>query len=407
MALPVAAVLWCVAALLVAGVARGRRRARGPPGARDLRGRAGGVRRRAESPRWRSWSPAAAPPLTLPLGLPWLGAHFRLDALAAFFLGVVNLGGAAASLYGLGYGRHEPAPHRVLPFFPAFLAAMNLVVLADDAFTFLLSWEFMSLDLLGARGRAPPGPGQCPRRLHLPGDGELRHARAAAGLRPARRAGRRLRLRCDPRRGPWPRHRGAGAGAGAARRRLEGGPRAAPRLAAARPSGRAEPRLGADERRDDQGRGLRLRADRLRPAGRAQLVGEHGGPGARRRHRRARRAVRADAARPEAPAGLPHGREHRHHLYRPRPRARLPGQRHEPGRGAGADRGAVPRAQPLAVQEPPVLRRGRGADRDRRARHGAPGRPDPPHARRPASRSWSAASRSPPCRRSTASSPSG
>ncbi|TIT45552.1 MAG: hydrogenase 4 subunit B, partial [Mesorhizobium sp.] len=36
-------------------------------------------------------------------------------------------------------------PHRVLPFFPAFLAAMNLVVMADDAFTFLLSWEFMSL----------------------------------------------------------------------------------------------------------------------------------------------------------------------------------------------------------------------------------------------------------------------
>ena len=28
---------------------------------------------------------------------------------------------------------------------PAFLGAMNLVVLADDAFVFLLSWEFMSL----------------------------------------------------------------------------------------------------------------------------------------------------------------------------------------------------------------------------------------------------------------------
>ncbi len=88
---------------------------------------------------------AAAPGLTLPLGLPWLGAHFRMDALAAFFLVVVNLGGAAASLFALGYGRHEPAPQRVLPFYPAFLAGMNLVVLADDAFTFLLSWEFMSL----------------------------------------------------------------------------------------------------------------------------------------------------------------------------------------------------------------------------------------------------------------------
>jgi len=87
-------------------------------------------------------APASA---TLPLGLPWIGAHFRIDRLTAFFLTVVNLGGGLASLYGLGYGRHEHAPGRVLPFFPAFLAGMNLVVLADDAFTFLLSWEFMSL----------------------------------------------------------------------------------------------------------------------------------------------------------------------------------------------------------------------------------------------------------------------
>jgi hydrogenase-4 component B len=83
--------------------------------------------------------------LTLPLGLPWIGAHFRMDALAAFFLAVVDLGAAAASLFALGYGQHEEAPQRVLPFYPAFLAGMNLVVLADDAFAFLVSWEFMSL----------------------------------------------------------------------------------------------------------------------------------------------------------------------------------------------------------------------------------------------------------------------
>jgi formate hydrogenlyase subunit 3/multisubunit Na+/H+ antiporter MnhD subunit len=82
---------------------------------------------------------------TLPLGIPWLDAHLRLDPLAAFFLVVVDLGGAAASLYAIGYGRHEPFPRRVLPFFPAFLAAMNLVVLAADAFTFLFAWELMSL----------------------------------------------------------------------------------------------------------------------------------------------------------------------------------------------------------------------------------------------------------------------
>src|SRR5258708_289847 len=65
---------------------------------------------------------------------------------------------ATASLYGLGYGRHEEAPGRVLPFFPAFLAGMNLVVLADDAFTFLFIWEFMSLSswaLVMAHHRRP------------------------------------------------------------------------------------------------------------------------------------------------------------------------------------------------------------------------------------------------------------
>jgi hydrogenase-4 component B len=95
---------------------------------------------------------------TLPLGVPWLGAHFRLDALSAFFLAVVDLGAASASLFALGYGEHERTPERVLPFYPAFLAGMTLVVIADDAFTFLVSWEFMSLSswaLVMAHHRIP------------------------------------------------------------------------------------------------------------------------------------------------------------------------------------------------------------------------------------------------------------
>ena len=94
---------------------------------------------------WLVGGKANASEMTLPIGLPWLGAHFRLDVLASFFLVVVNLGGASASLYGLGYGPHDAAPQRVLPFFPSFLAGMNLVVLADDAFSYLVCWEFMSL----------------------------------------------------------------------------------------------------------------------------------------------------------------------------------------------------------------------------------------------------------------------
>src|SRR5258708_33605248 len=66
--------------------------------------------------RWLLGDTANATDLTLPVGLPWLGGHFRLDALASFFLVVVNLGGAAASLYGLGYGRPLSAPHPGRPF---------------------------------------------------------------------------------------------------------------------------------------------------------------------------------------------------------------------------------------------------------------------------------------------------
>jgi formate hydrogenlyase subunit 3/multisubunit Na+/H+ antiporter MnhD subunit len=45
--------------------------------------------------------------ISLPLGLPWIGTRFRIDALSAFFLVIVNLGGSAASLYGLGDGGSE------------------------------------------------------------------------------------------------------------------------------------------------------------------------------------------------------------------------------------------------------------------------------------------------------------
>jgi hydrogenase-4 component B len=83
--------------------------------------------------------------LLLPIGLPWVGANFAIDGLSALFLAVTNLGGATASLFALGYGQHEKAPGRVLPFYPAFLASMNLVVIAADAYTFLFVWELMSL----------------------------------------------------------------------------------------------------------------------------------------------------------------------------------------------------------------------------------------------------------------------
>lgn len=81
---------------------------------------------------------------TLPLGLMQTGLHFHLDALSAFFGLIVNLGVLAASLYAVGLKREERSP-RVEPFFPIFAAAMNVVLIADDAFSFLFFWELMSL----------------------------------------------------------------------------------------------------------------------------------------------------------------------------------------------------------------------------------------------------------------------
>ncbi|GBD43335.1 Hydrogenase-4 component B [bacterium HR40] len=90
-----------------------------------------------------SGSPPAA--VVLPLGLPWIGAHLRLDPLAAWFLLVLHLGSAAASLFALGYDAEPPRPRAVLPAYAGFLAAMNVVPLAADAFSFLFAWEAMSL----------------------------------------------------------------------------------------------------------------------------------------------------------------------------------------------------------------------------------------------------------------------
>ncbi|MTJ81150.1 MAG: hydrogenase 4 subunit B [Telmatospirillum sp.] len=87
----------------------------------------------------------AVPAVVLPFGLPWLKAHFRLDSLSAFFLVAVNFPAALASLFGIAYGSHVPEPRRVTPLFPLFLFAMNGVLVADDAFVFLVSWEAMSL----------------------------------------------------------------------------------------------------------------------------------------------------------------------------------------------------------------------------------------------------------------------
>ena len=86
---------------------------------------------------------------TLPFGLPWLSWHIRLDPLSGFFLCVLGLPLIAVSLYGPGYVREfERGKHSLAAlglFTGLFVAGMELVLLADDAFLFMIAWELMSV----------------------------------------------------------------------------------------------------------------------------------------------------------------------------------------------------------------------------------------------------------------------
>ena len=83
----------------------------------------------------------------LPIGLPDLPFHLRLDSLAAFFLLVIGGVGAGVSVFAAGYFRQgEGTPPGLLCFlYHLFLASMVMVVLADDAYAFMVAWETMAL----------------------------------------------------------------------------------------------------------------------------------------------------------------------------------------------------------------------------------------------------------------------
>ena len=85
----------------------------------------------------------------LPLGLPWLPWHVRLDALSGFFLCVVGVVSFAVGLYAPGYlrgfERGNDSLRALGGFTGLFLSGMLLVILADDAFMFMVAWELMSL----------------------------------------------------------------------------------------------------------------------------------------------------------------------------------------------------------------------------------------------------------------------
>ncbi|HMH16982.1 MAG TPA: hydrogenase 4 subunit B, partial [Burkholderiales bacterium] len=91
------------------------------------------------------WLPAQS--MTLPLGLPGLPFHLRIDPLAGFFLMLLGSVSAGISVYAAGYFREEPSGRLALITFQyhVFLSSMAFVLLADDAYMFMVAWETMAL----------------------------------------------------------------------------------------------------------------------------------------------------------------------------------------------------------------------------------------------------------------------
>lgn len=80
--------------------------------------------------------------------LPLTGVALRLDGLGAFFLVVVGLVGCASAIYAFGYSAQYAGRYSlrlVGVMFNLLLLALSLQVMADNALTFLVLWEAMSL----------------------------------------------------------------------------------------------------------------------------------------------------------------------------------------------------------------------------------------------------------------------
>ncbi|MDE2119395.1 MAG: hydrogenase 4 subunit B [Betaproteobacteria bacterium] len=84
---------------------------------------------------------------SLALGASGLVLRWRLDALSGFFLLLIGASSLGSSVFASGYFRDGEGapPGQIACLYHLFLAAMALVVLAADAFGFLLAWELMAV----------------------------------------------------------------------------------------------------------------------------------------------------------------------------------------------------------------------------------------------------------------------
>ncbi len=90
---------------------------------------------------------APAERAVLRIGLPDLPMHLRRDALSSFFLLLLGAASAGISVFAAGYFRRgEGTDAGVLCLqYHLFLASIAFVLLADDAYAFMVAWETMAL----------------------------------------------------------------------------------------------------------------------------------------------------------------------------------------------------------------------------------------------------------------------
>ncbi len=85
--------------------------------------------------------------LELALGLPGSPCRLRLDALSGTFLVLLGVTSAGISIFSSGYFRKGDgaSPGLLCLQFHVFLASMGVVLLAADAYAFMVAWESMAL----------------------------------------------------------------------------------------------------------------------------------------------------------------------------------------------------------------------------------------------------------------------
>ena len=230
----------------------------------------------------------------LPIGLPSLPFHLRLDSLSAYFLMVIGAASAGISAFAAGYFRKgEGTPPGLLCLeYHVFLASMVGVVLADDAYSFMVMWETMALSsffLVTANHRIPEVRSAGYLYITMAHIGAIAILLCFGVLQANTGDYTFANMRAQA--------LGAVLGvdrlpAGGVRLRRQGRHPAAARLAARGAPGGAVAGVGADERRHAQHRHLRHAARVARPAAPAAVVVGRAAAGHRPGHRAVRRGVR-------------------------------------------------------------------------------------------------------------------